>query len=117
MAVVAPLEKGIEAFELVEQNVKKNAINSMLSSSGWRDTFTDKGKTVMKKFFEKKEYGTLFSVILKRPFRNDDTANSEMLYNLLWPLSMSERDRIWTLNISAEPGDGRLLMELAKRGM
>ena len=117
MAVVAPLEKGIEAFELVEQNVKINAINSMLSSSGWRDTFTDKGKTVMKKFFEKKEYGTLFSVILKRPFRNDDTANSEMLYNLLWPLSMSERDRIWTLNISEEWGDGRMVMELAKWGM
>lgn len=117
MAVVAPLEKGVEAFELVEQKVKQDALNSMLSSSGWRETFTDKGKTVMTKLFEMKEYDALFSVILKRPFRNDDTANSEMLYNLLWPLSMSERDRIWTLNISEEWGDGRMAMELAKWGM
>ena len=117
MAVVAPLEKGIEAFELVGQDVKKDALNSMLSSSGWRESFTEKGKTVMRKLFEKKEYDALFSVILKRPFRNDDTANSEMLYNLLWPLSMSERDRIWTLNISEEWGDGRMTMELAKWGM
>ena len=117
MAVVAPLEKGVEAFELVEEGAKNDALNSMLSSSGWRETFTDKGQSVMRKLFEMKDYNSLFSVVLKRPFRNDDTANSEMLYNLLWPLGMSERDRIWTINISEEWGDGRMVMELAKWGM
>lgn len=117
LAVVIPIERGVEAFELVEQDVKKDALNSMISSSGWRDVFTVKGQTVMKQLFERKMYNALFSVILKRPFRNDDTANSAMLYNLLWSLSMSERDQIWTINISEEWGDGRMLMELANWGM
>lgn len=117
MAVILPLEKGVEAFEVVTQNAKKDALNAMLKSAGWREEFTTKGQEVMRKLFEMKEYGALFSVILKRPFRKDDTANNEMLYDLLWPLAMSERDRIWTMDISEEWGNGRLVMELAKWGM
>lgn len=117
MAVVAPYKKNVEAFEIVEKDVKEDAMNAMIESSGWRDTFTTKGWQVINLLTKDKEYGTLFNIVLKRPFRSDDTANSTKLYELLWPLSMSERDAIWTTSISSEWDLGRNIMDLAEWGM
>lgn len=117
MAVIIPFEKGVEAFEIVEKDAQENALHAMISSSGWRDNFTPKGQKVMKTLCEQKEYDALFSVILNRPFRSDDTANSTMLYDLLWPLKMVERDAVWTQKISDSWSNGRLVMNLASWGM
>lgn len=117
MAVIAPQEKNVEAFEIVDDDIKEDALNSMLNSSGWRDNFTVKGQGVMRQLLEQREYDALFSVILKRPFRSDDTANSNVLYTMLYPLSMAERDAIWTIAISENWGNGRNAMELASWGM
>lgn len=117
MAVVAPFKKNVEAFEIVDEGVKEDALNAMIESSGWRDTFTTKGKQVIDLLVGDKEYGSLFSIILKRPFRSDDKVNSTRLYEILLPLSMSERDAIWTTSISTEWNLGRTIMDLAEWGM
>ena len=117
MAIIAPYKKNVEVFEIVEDSVKEDAINAMLASSGWRDSFTVKGQDIMKVLSDNKEYGLLLSTILKRPFRSDDTANSTKLYDLLWPMKMSERDAIWTTSISTSWDLGRDVMALAEWGM
>lgn len=117
MAVIAPEKKKNEVFELVKSELAEDAINAMIDSSGWRDSFTPQGQQLIISFFEEKKYDILFKVILKRPFRTDNTANSTRLYELLWPLKMSERDAIWTTAISEEWGAGSDVMDLAKWGM
>ena len=117
MAVIVPEKKKTEVFELVESELTGDAINAMIDSSGWRDTFTPQGQQLMISFFEEKKYDILFNVILKRPFRTDNTANSTRLYELLWPLKMSERDAVWTTAISENWGLGSDVMDLAEWGM
>ena len=117
LAVIAPYRKNVEAFEIVEDSVKEDAINAMLISSDWRDSFTINGQKVIDGFSDNKEYGALLSIILERPFRSDDTANSTKLYDLLWPMKMSERDAIWTTLISTKWNLGRDVMNLAEWGM
>lgn len=117
IAVIAPYKKGVEAFEIVEDDIRENAVNALIESSGWRDSFTSRGQQLMKALSDNMEYDLLLSVILKRPFRSDDTANSTKLYELLWPMKMSERDAIWTTSISNEWDFGRNVMDLAAWGM
>ncbi len=117
MAIIAPYKKKVEVFEIVEKVIKEDALDAMIESSGWRDSFTSKGQHVIDLLTENKEYRTLFNIILKRPFRSDDTANSTKLYELLWSLNMSERDAIWTTSISTEWDLGRNIMDLAEWGM
>lgn len=117
MAVIAPYKNNVEAFEIVANDAKDDALQAMFESSGWRDTFSEKGKEELNKLKVSKDYGLLFSVILNRPFRNDDAANSTMLYDLLWPMSMVERDSVWTVAISDSWHIGRNALELAEWGM
>ena len=117
LAIIAPYKKNVEAFEIVEKDLKEYAINAMIESSGWRDSFTSKGQQVIKLLIENKKFEAIFNVILRRPFRSDDTANSTKLYEMLWPMSMAERDAIWTTSISNSWGLGNMVLDLAKWGM
>lgn len=117
LAIIAPYKKNVEAFEIVEKDLQEDAINAMIESSGWRDSFTFKGQQLMNLLIENKEFEAIFNVILKRPFRSDDRANSTKLYEILWPMSMAERDAIWTTLISNNWGLGNMVLDLAEWGM
>lgn len=117
LAIIAPYKKNVEVFEIVEKDLQEVAIKAMIESSSWRDSFTSKGQQVIKFLIENKEFEAIFNVILRRPFRSDDTANSTKLYEMLWPMSMAERDAIWTTSISNSWGLGNMVLDLAKWGM
>ena len=117
MAVIAPYSQDVEFFEIVTDNAKDDALQALIDSSGWRDSFTDKGRVLIRDLYESKDYEVLFQIILKRPFRSDDVANSTMLHDILWPLGMAERDSVWTQDISHNWGIGQDVMELAKWGI
>lgn len=115
LAVIVPQRMNKELFEVIKD--KRRGIRSFLNSSEWRNNFTAEGKKMLATLREKGHRTELFEVIAKRPFRNDNTANSDTLYEMLWPLSMKERDSVWTIAISDEWGIGRQFKDLADWGM
>ena len=115
LAVIVPQRMDKELFEVIKD--KRRGLRSFLNSSEWRNSFTAQGKKVLTALREKEDWMELLEVIAKRPFRNDNTANSDTLYEMLWPLSMKERDAIWTVAISEEWGIGRQFKDLADWGV
>ncbi len=117
LSVLVPLHKNKELFEIVGKEQKYEALRGFVDSAAWRDGFTEKGKVFIKKLKEKHEYNILFNIILSRPYRMNNSSNGLALYELLWNLSMAERDAVWTVKISdfGSP-QGKKLYNLAKWG-
>ena len=83
----------------------------------WRDSFTMKGDELICKIKEANKYGLMFEIILSRPYRTDVASNGFALYNILWNLSMAQRDAIWTILISSPSShQSSQLMDLARWG-
>ena len=117
LSVLVPRLKNKELFEVVEAEQKEEAFRGFIDSATWRDDFTEKGKECIARLKELKKYDILFDIILSRPYRMDKSSNGLALYDLLWNLSMAERDAIWTINISNYwPPIGEKLYNLAKWG-
>lgn len=111
--VIVPLRRDCEAVELVKEDDRDQAINGFIASSAWRDKFCPKGVEVIGKIKEQKLYDYLYDIVLSRPFRSDSCADSGALYEMLWDLSMAERDSVWTTVISNEWGSGVKIKDLA----
>lgn len=116
LSVIVPSLKQVELIELVKKDDREQAFHSFINSAAWRDSFCDKGHDMIEYLNSIKDYHSLFNLILSRPFRSDNYANGESLYNLLWNISMAKRDEIWTIYISEEWDKGKLLMNLARWG-
>lgn len=116
LAILVPINKNRELIELVEEKDKEKAFQAFIESAMWRDNFTVKGDELIRKIKEAKEYGLMFKLILSRPYRTDNVSNGFTLYDMLWDLSMAQRDAIWTILISAPWSHGRKLMDLARWG-
>ena len=117
LAVLAPLKYGKEYFEIVSEDYKDFAFQAFLKSFVQRDLITEKGHTLIQKLIENEYKQEVLEIILERPFRTDKYANSDALYNMLWGLSMKERDALWTVKISETWGVGSSLNELAMWAM
>ena len=117
LAILVPIIKDKELIELVEDNDKEEAFQSFIDSAVWRDSFTVKGDELICKVKEVKEYSLMFEIILSRPYRTDVASNGFALYNILWNLSMAQRDAIWTILISSPSShQSSQLMDLARWG-
>lgn len=117
LAILVPIIKDKELIELVEYNDKEEAFQSFIDSAVWRDSFTVKGDELICKVKEAKEYSLMFEIILSRPYRTDVASNGFALYNILWNLSMAQRDAIWTILISSPSShQSSQLMDLARWG-
>jgi len=117
LSVLVPLFMSKELVEVVGEEQKDEAFRGFIDSAAWRDNFTEKGQEYIAKLKEQKKYDILFDIILSRPYREDKTSNGLALYDLLWNLSMAERDAIWTVNISNSWSQQReKLYNLAKWG-
>ena len=117
LAILVPIIKDKELIELVEDNDKEEAFQSFIDSAVWRDSFTVKGDELICKVKEAKEYSLMFEIILSRPYRTDVASNGFALYNILWNLSMAQRDAIWTILISSPSShQSSQLMDLARWG-
>ena len=116
LAILVPINKNRELIELVEEKDKEKAFQAFIESAMWRDNFTVKGDELIRKIKEAKEYGLMFELILSRPYRTDKASNGSTLYDMLWDLSMAQRDAIWTILISEPWSHGRKLMDLARWG-
>ena len=117
LAVLSPITTGKEYFEIVTPEHKQNAFQAFIKSATHRDVFTEKGQSVIQKLVENGHEQKVLGIILQRPFRTDKHANSDALYNILWGLSMKERDALWTIKISETWGLGSHLNELAMWAM
>ena len=113
ISIIVPLRRGCEGVELVKEDDRGQAINGFVESSAWRDTFCPKGVSMIHRIKEQKQYDYLYDIILSRPFRSDTCADSGVLYEMLWNLTLTERDRVWTTVISNEWGNGAKLRDLA----
>lgn len=113
ISVIIPQRRDCEAVELVKEDDRDKAINGFISSSAWRDKFCLKGDEMIGKIKEQRLYGYLYDIVLSRPFRSDLCADSGVLYEMLWDLSMAERDSVWTTVISNEWGNGAKIKDLA----
>lgn len=113
IAVLAPLKTGKELFEQVSEEHKNSAFHAFIDSASQRDLFTGKGQLLLKKLYDNGYEEKVLEIILQRPFRTDENSNSDMLYRLLWGLTMKERDALWTTKISEVWGQGKYLNELA----
>ena len=117
LSVLVPLLKNKELFEVVGDEQKNEAFRGFVDSAAWRDGFSEKGRIIIEKLKEKNKYDILFDIILSRPYRMDKSSNGLALYDLLWNLSMAERDAVWTVNISNSwSQQGERLYNLAKWG-
>ena len=117
LSVLVPLFMSKELVEVVGEEQKDEAFRGFIDSAAWRDNFTEKGQEYIARLKEQKKYDILFDIILSRPYREDKTSNGLALYDLLWNLSMVERDAIWTVNISNSWSQQReKLYNLAKWG-
>ncbi len=115
LAILIPMTKDTELIELVEKKDQEEAFQAFIESSVWRDDFTKKGHELIQRIKDAKEYSFLFEIILSLPYRTDKNSNGFALYDILWDLSMVERDAIWTVFIS-DRWYGRKLMNLARWG-
>lgn len=113
ISVIVPQRKGCEAIELVNEENRSQAIHGFIKSSAWRDTFYPKGVDMINRIKEQKRYDYLFDIVLGRPFRSDSCADSGTLYDMLWNLTMAERDNIWTTAISNEWRNGTKIRDIA----
>ena len=117
LAILVPSIKDKELIELVEKNDKEKALQSFIDSAMWRDRFTVKGDELICKIKEANEYDLMFEIILSRPYRTDVASNGFALYDMLWNLSMAQRDAIWTILISTPSShQSSQLMDLARWG-
>jgi hypothetical protein len=116
LAILVPSIKNKELIELVEENDKEEAYQSFIDSAMWRDSFTMKGDELICKIKEANKYGLMFEIILSRPYRTDVASNGFALYDMLWNLSMAQRDAIWTVLISDPWSHGRKVLDLARWG-
>ena len=117
LAILVPLIKDKELIELVEKNDKGKALQAFIDSAMWRDSFTVKGDELISKIIEEKKYGLMFEIILSRPYRTDVASNGFALYDMLWNLTMVQRDAIWTILISSPSlHQSSQLMDLARWG-
>ena len=117
LAILVPINKNRELIELVEEKDKEKAFQSFIDSAMWRDCFTVKGDELICKIKEANEYGLMFEIILSRPYRTDVASNGFALYDMLWNLSMVQRDAIWTILISSPSShQSSQLMDLARWG-
>ena len=116
LAILIPMTKDTELIELVEKKDKDKAFQAFINSSVWRDIFTKKGQELIHRIKDAKEYSLLFEIILSCPYRTDETSNGFTLYDVLWNLSMVQRDEIWTVFISDPWAHGKQLMDLARWG-
>lgn len=117
LSVLCPLSTGKELFEVVGANQENETLLGFIYSAAWRDDFTESGNEYIASLKELKQYDIIFNIILSRPYRTDKGSNGLALYDLLWNLSMAERDAIWTVNISDKWSQhGRNLYELATWG-
>ncbi|NWO28536.1 ATP-binding protein [Capnocytophaga sp. oral taxon 903] len=117
LAILVPSIKDKELIELVEKNDKEKALQSFIDSAMWRDLFTVKGDELICRIKEVNEYGLMFEIILSRPYRADVASNGFALYDMLWNLSMAQRDAIWTILISSPSShQSSQLMDLARWG-
>jgi hypothetical protein len=114
LSILVPIKKGKEWFELVTGHDHQEALEAFSEYAMWRDVFTAKGDELISKYAKKQEYDLLFDIILSRPYRKDCTSNGLALYNLLWGMSMAQRDALWTVKISIPSRHGELLMDLAR---
>lgn len=114
LAILIPIKQGKEWFELVTGHDHQEALAAFFEYAMWRDDFTAKGDELISKCTEKQEYDLLFHIILSRPYRKDCTSNGLALYDLLWGMSMAQRDALWTVKISTPSQHGELLMDLAR---
>ena len=114
LTIISPKVKNVELIELVQEDDKDNAIDAFINNSVWRDTFSDKGHQIIDSFEETSNYKSLFEIILSRPYRSDNYANSSKLYELLWDKTMVKRDEIWSTLISQYWDLGKCLMNLAE---
>lgn len=114
LTIISPKVKNVELIELVQDDDKDNVIDAFINNSVWRDTFCDKGHQIIDSFENTGNYQSLFEIILSKPYRSDDAANSSKLHDLLWNLSMVKRDEIWTTLISEVNGFGKHIMNLAE---
>ena len=116
LAILVPSIKNKELIELVGENDKEEAYQSFIDSAMWRDSFTMKGDELICKIKEANKYGLMFEIILSRPYRTDVASNGFALYDMLWNLSMAQRDAIWTVLISDPWSHGRKVLDLARWG-
>lgn len=114
ITIIVPKQKNLEAFEIINDN--EDLINAFIETSGWRESFCPKGEYFINNLIQNKEYSVLYDIICQRPFRNNNIANGETLYKVLWTKTMSERDIIWTTIISEEYGVGQRILDLAQWG-
>lgn len=114
LAILVPIKQGKEWFELVTGPDHQEALEAFFEYAMWRDDFTAKGDELISKCAEKQEYDLLFHTILSRPYRKDCTSNGLVLYDLLWGMSMAQRDALWTVKISTPYQHGEQLMDLAR---
>ena len=114
LAILVPIKQGKEWFELVTGHDHQEARAAFFEYAVWRDYFTAKGNELISKCTEKQEYDLLFHIILSRPYRKDCTSNGLALYDLLWGMSMAQRDALWTVKISTPYQHGEQLMDLAR---
>jgi hypothetical protein len=115
MTVLVPIKRKQELFELTP---KDNAIKWFINYAMWRDSFCIKGKELIAELKIKNNWHYLFYIIVQRPFRSEEDANAETLYELLWNLTMAERDKAWTILIS-DPYEqlGEKYIALARWGL
>ena len=114
LTILVPIKQGKEWFELVTGHDHQEALEAFSEYAMWRDVFTAKGDELISKYAEKQEYDLLFDIILSRPYRKDCRSNGLALYNLLWGMSMAQRDALWTVKISTPSRRGEQLMDLAR---
>jgi len=117
LAILVPINKNRELIEFVEEKDKEKALQAFIDSAMWRDSFTVKGDELISEIIEVKKYGLMFEVILSRPYRTDVASNGFALYDMLWDLSMAQRDAIWTILISSPSShQSSQLMDLVRWG-
>ena len=116
MPILLPTKQNKELFELVDDKYRMNALSDVIDNSGWRDTFLPKAHEVFAKLLNANKYAAFISLVLRRPFRSDTTANAVAMTSVLRDMSMSQRDEQWTILISDHYRLGRFVYDLAKWG-
>lgn len=105
LATIYPEYKDKELFEDLEGNDRKQALQYFIRTYPYRTTKTKGGEIFIKGLVENKEYKDLFWLILSSSNRCDSLVNGMTLTDMLIPMTISERDFIWTTAISIPGND------------
>lgn len=116
LSVMVPLYKGKELFEYYEGKSRSLSLDAFCDTYAWRTSLTKEGERYVNWLKENKNYELIFTLAGISVCKQGVPINASVLYEILWDISMCQRDKIWSVAVSDYGSLKDIYFDIAKWG-